>query len=62
MRISPIHILLVGRPAKLLAVSTGNIKNAELEALFMANVPAIVAAFTTHDFVEITQHTIIIHA
>src|SRR5436309_5107 len=35
--------LLVGQPYKLLVISTGNITNLKLEALFVPNIPAIVA-------------------
>ena len=37
--------LLTGLPYKLLIVSTGNITNADLEALFLPNIAAIVTAF-----------------
>ncbi|HEX3525470.1 MAG TPA: DUF5615 family PIN-like protein [Thermoanaerobaculia bacterium] len=40
------------RPRKLLLVSTGNISNAELEALFLASLAEIEAAFQQFDFVE----------
>lgn len=53
--------LLSGKPARLLLVSTGNIDNTHLTTLFRVNLAALVAAFTTHRFVEITQHTLIVH-
>lgn len=53
---------LARRPAKLLVVSTGNITNAELVALLLANLPAIVAAFDAHDHVELSRTALIIHA
>lgn len=49
------------RPRKLLLVSTGNIKNAELEALFLASLPEIVAGFQQLDFLEITRTAVISH-
>jgi predicted nuclease of predicted toxin-antitoxin system len=49
------------RPRKLLLVSTGNITNAELEALWFPNLSAIVSALEAHDFVELTRTAIIVH-
>ena len=48
-------------PYKLLLVSTGNIKNMDLETLFEQNITDITAAFVSHDFVEITRTMLIIH-
>ena len=48
-------------PYKLLLVSTGNIKNVELETLFAQNIADITAAFVAHDFVELTRTMLIIH-
>jgi len=50
------------RPRKLLLVSTGNIKNADLEALFLASLAEIVAGFQQFEFLEITRKTVISHA
>lgn len=50
-----------GKPYKLLLVSTGNITNVALEALIMPNITAIATAFRTHDFIELTHTTLIIH-
>jgi predicted nuclease of predicted toxin-antitoxin system len=49
------------RPRKLLLVSTGNIKNAELETLFLASLAEIVAGFQRFDFIEITRQAVISH-
>ena len=49
-------------PYKLLLVSTGNIKNMDLETLFEQNITDIATAFVSHDFVEITRTMLIIHA
>lgn len=49
------------RPRKLLLVSTGNIKNTELEALFLANLAEIVAGFQQFDFLELTRQTVTCH-
>ena len=49
-------------PYKLLVVSTGNIKNADLEALLIAQLPAIVVAPSSYDYLELTRSALIIHA
>jgi len=54
--------LLLQRPHKLLLVSTGNITNADLEALFVAQIPAIAAAFESYDYLELTRTTLIFHS
>ena len=48
-------------PYKLLLVSTGNIKNSELEPLFLQNIEQIVEAFATYDFIELDRTLIIFH-
>lgn len=53
--------LLAGRPYKLLLVSTGNITNAELEALFVPTIPAIVIAFDQYSYLELSRTALIIH-
>jgi predicted nuclease of predicted toxin-antitoxin system len=52
---------LYHRPYKLLLVSTGNIKNAELERLFLQSMSQIAEAFEDHDFVELGRTTFTIH-
>lgn len=54
--------LVSHEPPKLLLISTGNIHNRELEALFIGALPAIVAAFATFDYVELTRGALIIHS
>src|SRR4051812_17636598 len=49
------------KPYKLLLVSTGNITNADLEALFAANIAAIVIAFQSHEYIELGREMILIH-
>lgn len=49
------------QPYKLLLISTGNIKNAELEQLFVQNIKEIVEAFVGHDFVELSRTSFTIH-
>ena len=53
---------LRGQPPKLLFVTTGNIPNKDLLALFRANLPAITSALSSHSFVEIDRNGLTIHA
>jgi predicted nuclease of predicted toxin-antitoxin system len=53
--------LLHRRPPKLLLVSTGNISNSQLEALLLPAVPAIIDAFASASFVELSRASLIIH-
>ena len=54
--------LLRQEPWKLLLVSTGNIRNIELIALFLANIEKIAEDFDEFDFIEINQTELIIHS
>jgi predicted nuclease of predicted toxin-antitoxin system len=54
--------LLRDLPPRLLFVTTGNITNDELSALFQANLPAIAAALSSHSFVEIDRDGLTVHA
>ena len=53
--------LLHNKPYKLLLVSTGNIRNKELETLFLANIEKIAEGFETHGFIEIDRKEVIFH-
>lgn len=53
--------LLARKPYKLLLISTGNIKNADLEALFVPQISALVAAFATYDYIELTCTALVFH-
>jgi predicted nuclease of predicted toxin-antitoxin system len=55
-------LLLEGKPYKLLLISTGNIKNSELEALFLPQLPTIVEAFENARFIELNQSALVIHS
>ena len=46
-------------PAKLLLISTGNIVNRELIALFEANFDEILDKFNSFDLLELTNHELI---
>ena len=50
------------QPEKLLLVATGNIRNADLERILLANLAMIVAAFDTANFVEVNRTDVIVHA
>lgn len=54
--------LLYRKPPKLLLVSTGNIRNAELEALLLANIEKIAIGFAAVDFIEINRLNVIFHS
>jgi predicted nuclease of predicted toxin-antitoxin system len=48
-------------PYKLLLISTGNISNKDLEALFTPAIPTIVSTFQSHDYAELTRTSLVVH-
>ena len=52
---------LQNRPNKLLLISTGNIRNTELETLLVANFDQLITGLTENRFVELTREHIIVH-
>lgn len=54
--------LLSNRPYKLLLIATGNIGNADLEDLFVAQLPTIAEAFQSYDYLELTRTNLIFHS
>lgn len=48
-------------PYKLLLISTGNIRNMELESLLMSNLESIASNFGQFDFIEINRAAVIFH-
>jgi predicted nuclease of predicted toxin-antitoxin system len=48
-------------PHKLLLVSTGNIKNSELELLFQDNLEPLVSLLEKHSYLELGRDEIIVH-
>lgn len=54
--------LLSRQPEKLLLISTGNILNAELEGIFLPNLPGIVLAFANASFVQLTRTSLIVQS
>jgi predicted nuclease of predicted toxin-antitoxin system len=53
--------LLKREPWKLLLVSTGNIRNDELIALFLQNIIQLTEAFKAFDFIELNRANLICH-
>jgi predicted nuclease of predicted toxin-antitoxin system len=53
--------LLQQEPWKLLLVSTGNISNTDLIALFLANIEKIAEGFDAFDFIELNRTDVIVH-
>ncbi len=50
------------RPNKLLIISTGNIKNTELETILIANFGQLIASLSENRYVELTREYVIVHA
>ena len=53
-------LLLRRQPWKLLLVTTGNIQNQALEALFLANLAILVEALATNDYLELSRSAVIL--
>jgi len=53
--------LLTRKPFKVLFISTGNIKNADLERLLVPQISAIATAFETYDYIELTRTALVFH-
>lgn len=53
--------LTTQQPYKLLLVTTGNIKNSDLEALFMQNLTQIVELFEQHFYIELNRDEITVY-
>jgi predicted nuclease of predicted toxin-antitoxin system len=53
--------LLFGRPAKLLLITTGNLKNRQLLDLFRQNFGEIVPLFQLYNLIELNNNEIIVH-
>jgi predicted nuclease of predicted toxin-antitoxin system len=52
--------LLYSRPAKLLLISTGNIRNRDLEALMTPLIPDIIREFQTQSFLELDRSGLVV--
>ncbi|MGB7249048.1 MAG: DUF5615 family PIN-like protein [Phormidesmis sp.] len=53
--------LLQQKPYKLLLVSTGNIRNSELDSLFEAHLTQIVSLFESFSYVELAKSLLVVH-
>jgi predicted nuclease of predicted toxin-antitoxin system len=53
--------MAVRQPYKLLLVTTGNIKNQELERIFSDNLQTLVDLFQVHSYIEINASSIVVH-
>lgn len=55
-------LILRRQPWKLLLVTTGNISNNDLQALFLANLEKILKGLAGHDYVELSRSAVILHS
>ncbi|MFM2313184.1 MAG: hypothetical protein RLZZ04_2460 [Cyanobacteriota bacterium] len=53
--------MTIQKPSKLLLVSTGNIRNNELEAIFKNNLSTLVDLLQNNNYVEMNRDEIIVH-
>ncbi|WP_394368074.1 DUF5615 family PIN-like protein [Leptolyngbya boryana] len=53
--------LTIQQPYKLLLVTTGNIKNSDLETVFTQNLSRIVELFEQHSYLELSRNEITVH-
>ena len=53
--------LTLQKPYKLLLITTGNIKNSELELLVETNLPQIIQLLEGHNYIELNQKSIVVH-
>ncbi|MGJ3254090.1 MAG: DUF5615 family PIN-like protein [Elainellaceae cyanobacterium] len=53
--------LTVQQPYKLLLITTGNIKNTDLEILFTTNLSLIVDLLSRHNYIELSRDSVIVH-
>lgn len=53
--------LAIQQPYKLLLISTGNIKNSELEDLFATNLTMLIELLSQYSYVELSHDAVIVH-
>jgi predicted nuclease of predicted toxin-antitoxin system len=53
--------LTIQKPYKLLLITTGNISNRELEAIFANQFSRLVNLFESHQYIELSRDAIIVH-
>ena len=54
-------LLISDKPYKLLYINTGNIRNKELQELFVVNLEKLAEALEENRFVELTNESIVVH-
>jgi predicted nuclease of predicted toxin-antitoxin system len=54
-------LLLQNQPYKLLLITTGNIKNSELESLFANHLKQLTELFESHSYIELNFSEIVIY-
>ena len=54
-------LLLREQPWKLLLVTTGNIRNQELEALLLENLETLLDGLAAHTYVELSRSAVVLH-
>lgn len=55
------NYILLGKPSKLLLVSTGNITNNDLITLFDKNLNELISLFAKYSVIELSRTEIIVH-
>jgi predicted nuclease of predicted toxin-antitoxin system len=53
--------LTIQQPYKLLLITTGNIKNSELETIISDNLAEVIALLSQHSYIELSRDEIIVH-
>ncbi len=53
--------MTIQKPYKLLLITTGNIKNSDLEEIVSNNLETLVNLFSDRDYIEMNRDTIIVH-
>ena len=53
--------MTIQKPYKLLLITTGNIRNSELEEIISKNLETLVDLFRDRDYIEINRDAIIVH-
>ncbi|MEO1691121.1 MAG: DUF5615 family PIN-like protein [Cyanobacteria bacterium J06631_6] len=53
--------MTIRKPFKLLLVSTGNIRNSQLEEIFQNNLSTLVSLLQDNNYIEINSNEIIVH-
>ncbi len=53
--------MAIQKPCKLLLISTGNIRNSELEQIFKNNLSTLVDLLQSNSYVEMNRNEIIVH-